>query len=216
VPLHSARTGAEGPQAARTNIAVSSPPCRLTPCRTLSCSKQAAARPRPGKTLEPQLKPCPRSPHVQLDSAWVKRLETLIELGRTAVIDPRHLARLRPGSGDVQHHTAANSDAKKTRFEVSKLIGATGRLHPAPVLPFWVSYRATLGGLAAACHRPTCAGSFSTGDSGTGTVCTARTSGSRFFGFADCLALACLPPRFLGWLGAYMSVSRHLAGIEPR
>jgi cell division transport system permease protein len=36
-----------------------------------------------------------------------------------------------------------------------------------------------------------------------------------FFGFSDCLALLAFAA-VLGWLGAYMSVSRHLSGIEPR
>jgi len=37
----------------------------------------------------------------------------------------------------------------------------------------------------------------------------------RFFGLSDCLALVAFAA-LLGWLGAYMSVSRHLSEIEPR
>ncbi|MEK7362315.1 MAG: ABC transporter permease, partial [Pseudomonadota bacterium] len=36
-----------------------------------------------------------------------------------------------------------------------------------------------------------------------------------FFGVSDCFTLLAFAA-FLGWLGAYMSVSRHLADIEPR
>jgi cell division transport system permease protein len=36
-----------------------------------------------------------------------------------------------------------------------------------------------------------------------------------FFDAPDCLALLAFSA-MLGWLGAYMSVSRHLAAIEPR
>jgi cell division transport system permease protein len=36
-----------------------------------------------------------------------------------------------------------------------------------------------------------------------------------FFGLSDCAALLTFAA-VLGWLGAYMSVSRHLSGIEPR
>ena len=36
--------------------------------------------------LGPELKALPKIAHVQLDSAWVKRLETLVRLGRTAVL----------------------------------------------------------------------------------------------------------------------------------
>jgi len=36
-----------------------------------------------------------------------------------------------------------------------------------------------------------------------------------FFGLSDCLALLAFAA-ILGWLGAYLSVSRHLSGIEPR
>ena len=53
----------------------------------------------------------------------------------------------------------------------------------------------------------------------TFTLTLARLYGSEyrlaFFGAPDCLALLVFAA-MLGWLGAYVSVSRHLAEIEPR
>jgi cell division transport system permease protein len=162
--------------------------------------------------LEPELKALPKIAHVQLDSAWVKRLEMLIELGRTTVLILATL--LASGLVAVTFNTIRLQIlTQKDEIEVSKLIGATDAFIRRPFFHLGL-VQGALGGLAAL---------------GIVYLCTlilnrsilelAQLYGSdfrlKFFGFSDCLALVVFAA-FLGWLGAYMSVSRHLAEIEPR
>ena len=162
--------------------------------------------------LEPQLKALPKVAHVQLDSAWVKRLEGLLHLGRTAVLILATL--LACGLVAVTFNTIRLQIlTQKDEIEVSKLIGATDSFIRRPF--FHLGFiQGALGGLAAL---------------GIVYLCMlilnhsiqelARLYGSdfrlSFFALPDCLALLAFAA-VLGWLGAYMSVSRHLSGIEPR
>ena len=164
------------------------------------------------ETLEPQLKALPKIAHVQLDSAWVKRLETLIELGRTAVLILATL--LASGLVAVTFNTIRLQIlTQKDEIEVSKLIGATDAFIRRPFFHLGI-VQGTLGGLAALAIVYLCRFILN-----RRILELAQLYGSdfrlAFFGFADCLALLAFAA-FLGWLGAYMSVSRHLAGIEPR
>ena len=162
--------------------------------------------------LEPQLKALPKVAHVQLDSAWVRRLESLLELGRTAVLILATL--LACGLVAVTFNTIRLQIlTQKDEIEVGKLIGATDAFIRRPFFHLGV-LQGALGGLAALaivylCMRILKRSIFE----------LARLYGSdfslRFFGLSDCLALLAFAA-ILGWLGAYMSVSRHLSGIEPR
>lgn len=162
--------------------------------------------------LEPQLKALPKVAHVQLDSAWVRRLESLLELGRTAVLILATL--LACGLVAVTFNTIRLQIlTQKDEIEVGKLIGATDAFIRRPFFHLGV-LQGALGGLAALaivylCMRILNRSIFE----------LARLYGSdfslRFFGLSDCLALLAFAA-ILGWLGAYMSVSRHLSGIEPR
>ena len=162
--------------------------------------------------LEPELKALPKIAHVQLDSAWVKRLETLIELGRTAVLILATL--LASGLVAVTFNTIRLQIlTQKDEIEVSKLIGATDAFIRLPFFHLGL-IQGALGGLAALAIVYLCMLILNRSILGL-----AQLYGSEFrlgfFGFSDCLALLVFAA-FLGWLGAYMSVSRHLAEIEPR
>ena len=162
--------------------------------------------------LEPELKALPKIAHVQLDSAWVKRLETLIELGRTAVLILATL--LASGLVAVTFNTIRLQIlTQKDEIEVSKLIGATDAFIRRPFFHLGL-IQGALGGLAALAIVYLCRLILN-----RSILELAQLYGSDFrlgfFGFSDCLALLVFAA-FLGWLGAYMSVSRHLAEIEPR
>ena len=162
--------------------------------------------------LEPQLKALPKVAHVQLDSAWVKRLESLLALGRTAVLILATL--LACGLVAVTFNTIRLQIlTQKDEIEVSKLIGATDAFIRRPF--FHLGFiQGALGGLAALAIVYLCMQILN-----RGILELARLYGSdfrlSFFGFPDSLALLAFAA-VLGWLGAYMSVSRYLSGIEPR
>jgi cell division transport system permease protein len=162
--------------------------------------------------LEPELKALPKVAHVQLDSAWVKRLETLIKLGRTAVLILATL--LASGLVAVTFNTIRLQIlTQKDEIEVSKLIGATDAFVRRPFFHLGL-VQGALGGLAALAIVYLCRLILN-----RSILELARLYGSDFrlgfFGFADCLTFLVFAA-FLGWLGAYMSVSRHLSEIEPR
>ena len=162
--------------------------------------------------LEPQLKALPKVAHVQLDSAWVKRLESLLELGRTAVLILATL--LACGLVAVTFNTIRLQIlTQKDEIEVGKLIGATDAFIRRPFFHLGV-IQGALGGLAALAIVYLCMQILN-----RSIFELARLYGSdfrlNFFGLSDCFALLAFAA-VLGWLGAYMSVSRHLSGIEPR
>lgn len=162
--------------------------------------------------LEAQLRALPKVAHVQLDSAWVKRLEGLVALGRMTVLILAAL--LACGLVAVTFNTIRLQIlTQKDEIEVSKLIGATDAFIRRPFFHLGV-VQGALGGLAAlgvvyvSMHTLN-----------RSILELARLYGSdfrlSFFGPIDCLALLAFAA-MMGWLGAYMSVSRHLSNIEPR
>ena len=162
--------------------------------------------------LEPELKALPKVAHVQLDSAWVKRLETLVQLGRTMVLILATL--LSSGLVAVTFNTIRLQIlTQKDEIEVSKLIGATDAFIRRPFFHLGLMQGA-LGGLAALAIVYLCMLILN-----RGILELTRLYGSdfrlSFFDLPDCLALLVFAA-VLGWLGAYLSVSKHLAGIEPR
>jgi cell division transport system permease protein len=162
--------------------------------------------------LEPQLKALPKVAHVQFDSAWVRRLETLLQIGRTAVLILAAL--LAVGLVAVTFNTIRLQIlTQKDEIELSKLIGATDGFIRRPFFHLGV-IQGALGGLAALAIVYLCMHILN-----QSIVELAQLYGSEFrlsfFGLSDCIALLAFSA-VLGWLGAYMSVSRHLSGIEPR
>ena len=162
--------------------------------------------------LEAQLKSLPKVAHVQLDSTWVKRLESLLALGRMAVLILATL--LACGLVAVTFNTIRLQIlTQKDEIEVSKLIGATDSFIRRPFFHLGL-IQGGLGGLAALAIVYLCMRILN-----RSILELAQLYGSDFklgfFGLPDCAALLAFAA-VLGWLGAYMSVSRHLSGIEPR
>ncbi len=162
--------------------------------------------------LEPQLKALPKVSYVQLDSAWVRRLETLLQLGRTAVLILATL--LAAGLVAVTFNTIRLQIlTQKDEIEVSKLIGATDAFIRRPF--FYLGFiQGALGGVAALVIVYL---SMQVLNRSIHALAQLYSSDFElaFFGFSDCLALLVFAA-MLGWLGAYMSVSKHLSGIEPK
>ncbi len=162
--------------------------------------------------LEPELKALPKIAHVQLDSAWVKKLESLLALGRTAVLILAALLAF--GLVAVTFNTIRLQIlTQKNEIEVSRLIGATDGFIRRPF--FYLGLiQGALGALAALAIVYLCMLVLN-----RSILELALLYGSDFrlgfFGFPDCLALLAFAA-VLGWFGAYMSVSIHLADIEPR
>ncbi|MBE0619962.1 MAG: ABC transporter permease [Burkholderiales bacterium] len=162
--------------------------------------------------LELQLKALPKVAHVQLDSAWVKRLESLLALGRMAVLILATL--LACGLVAVTFNTIRLQIlTQKDEIEVSKLIGATDSFIRRPFFHLGLMLGA-FGGVAALAIVYLCMQILN-----RRILELAQLYGSdfslSFFDLPDCFALLAFAA-ILGWLGAYMSVSRHLYEIEPR
>jgi len=162
--------------------------------------------------LEPELKALPKVAHVQLDSAWLKRLETLVALGRTAVLILTVLLAF--GLVAVTFNTIRLQIlTQKDEIILSKLIGATDAFIRRPFYYLGLM-QGILGALAALGMVYVCMLILN-----MSILELAQLYGSDFrlgfFGFADCLTLVTFAAT-LGWIGAYLSVSRHLADIEPR
>lgn len=154
-----------------------------------------------------QMMTWPRVAHVQLDSGWVKRLHALLGLGRSAVL---MLAGLLGFALVIVTFNTIRLQilTQRTEIQVSRLLGATDPFIRRPF--YWFGgLQGMLGGLVAlgavwigvkALEAPvaTLAESY-------GAVFS--LSGPRWpESFAIVLFAA-----FLGWLGAEISVRRHLA-----
>jgi cell division transport system permease protein len=164
------------------------------------------------EALEPVLKALPKIAHVQFDSTWAKRLESLLALGRTAV--SMLAALLAFGLVAVTFNTIRLQIlTQQDEIEVSSLIGATDGFIRRPFFYLGVILGG-LGALAALAIVYLCMLILN-----RSILELARFYGSDFrldfFGFPDCLAVLAFAA-VLGWLGAYMSVSRHLANTQSR
>jgi cell division transport system permease protein len=168
---------------------------------TLSASDPASA-----EKLELEFKSLPKVAHVQADSAWVRRLDALLRLGRTAVV----LLAVLLGMALVAvtfNTIRLQILTQRDEIELCRLIGAT---HAYIRRPFFYlgSLLGVLGGLAA---LAIVIAGLAMLNSDLGTL--AQLYGSDFrlrpptpqeMGVVLGTAAA------LGWLGAYLSVSRHL------
>jgi cell division transport system permease protein len=150
--------------------------------------------------------------HVQLDSAWVRRLDAALRLARLAVAILAGLLAL--GLLAVTFNTIRLQIlTRQDEIEVSKLIGATDGYIRRPFI-----YYGALLGLGGALGA-------------WGLVWIAVTLLNN--GLADLSQLYGVPVRLdylavqdagwllggaslLGWVGAWMSVTEHLARIQPR
>ena len=99
------------------------------------------------ESLAKELKKLPRVEHVQLDSAWVRRLDALLKLGRTGVI----LLGVLLGVGLIAitfNTIRLQVLTQRAEIEVSRLLGATDGYIRRPFYYFGI-LQGLLGGLLA-------------------------------------------------------------------
>lgn len=162
--------------------------------------------------LAAALRALPKVAQVQLDTAWVQRLEAALRLGGVAVAVLAALLAF--GLVAVTFNTVRLQIlTQRDEIEVSKLIGATDAYIRRPFF-----YQGALTGLAG-------------GLAALGIVAAsvqalnvevarlAATYGAHFRlglpGVGDLVAVLIFASG-LGWVGAWLSVSKHLSEIEPR
>ncbi|HXF65097.1 MAG TPA: permease-like cell division protein FtsX [Burkholderiales bacterium] len=162
--------------------------------------------------LREELSRWPRVAHVQLDTAWARRLEAGLKLARLAV------ALLATLFGLALVAIAFNTIrlqilTRREEIEVAKLIGASDPFIRRPFLYFG-TLQGLVGGLAA----------WLIIWGGVALLNSALADLSRLYaarlelaslGLEDGLSLLGFSAA-LGWLGAWLSVNQHLSRIQPR
>jgi len=148
----------------------------------------------------------------QLDSAWAYKLEALLELGRVAVLIIASL--LSVALVAITFNTIRLQIlTQREEIEVAKLIGATNAFIRRPFLYFGAT-QGLLGGCAAYLII-----SISLLLLNIQLKDLAELYASQFslahMTWTDSISLL-LFSMYLGWLGSWLSVSRHLSNIEPR
>ncbi len=150
--------------------------------------------------------------HVQLDSAWIHKLEALLNFGRTAVAILAALlsfALIAITFNTIRLQILT----RREEIEVAKLIGATDAFIRRPFLYFGLT-QGLLGGIAA---WLLVAASLQLLNHQVGILTQLYASNFilQHLSLADSLTLLGFSA-YLGWLGAWFSVSQHLWQIEPR
>jgi cell division transport system permease protein len=162
--------------------------------------------------LRGEIQKWPKAEHVQLDSAWTKRLDALLKLGQLAVL--MLTALLSFALVVVTFNTIRLQIlTKRDEIEVSKLIGATSNFIRRPFLYFG-AIQGVAGGviawliIAIVIHL----------------INSELTDLVQLYAidlhlyhlsFEDSISLL-LFSSWLGWLGAWLSVATHLWQIEPK
>jgi cell division transport system permease protein len=162
--------------------------------------------------LAADLKALPQVAQVQLDSAWIRRMDALLRLGRLAI---GSLAGLLAFALVVVTFNTIRLQilTQRDEIEVAKLIGATNGFIRRPFF-YLGTLQGVLGGIAGCAiaeaaiwltNRP--------------LLEFVHQYGSdfqlRLLPMGDVLVIIALAGT-LGWLGAFLSVSRHLLQIEPK
>lgn len=173
--------------------------------------------PKPGEAqsldeLRDELAKLPDVEQAQLDSAWAYKLEAMLRFARLAVLilaSLLSLALIAVTFNTIRLQILTQRD----EIEVSKLIGATNGFIRRPFLYFG-AVQGLLGGIAAWLII-TASLYLLNGQLGA----LAQLYASQFIlhplSIGDSLSLL-LFSVYLGWLGAWLSVARHLSQIEPR
>ena len=168
--------------------------------------------PRRWKRWPTELRALPGVAHVQVDSAWARRLGALAGTARLAIA--LLAALLAFGLVAITFNTIRLQIlTQRAEIEISKLIGATDAFIRRPFF-----YLGALQGLAGGRSRsPSSAGSLAALNVGVAELAASYGSGFRlaFLAPGDALAVV-LFSAGLGWFGAYLSVSKYLLEIEPR
>jgi len=156
--------------------------------------------------LELEFKSLPKVAYVQADSAWVRRLDALLRLGRTAVVLLSALLGLALMAVTFQHHPPADThSARRDRAVPSDRRNA--RLYPPALFLSRFTARPVRGIAALAIVL-------------SGLTVLNRDLADLAYLYGSNIRLrfpnpnemisALLAAVALGWLGAYLSVSRHL------
>lgn len=162
--------------------------------------------------LRDDLKSWPKFEHVQLDSAWAHKLEALLKFARLAVLILA--AMLSFALVAITFNTIRLQIlTQRDEIEVSKLIGATHGFIRRPFLYFGL-VQGLLGGAAAWLIIATSLLLLNYSLAGLAQLYTSSFS-LRHLSLGDSLTLLGFSA-YLGWLGAWLSVSQHLWQIEPK
>ncbi len=164
------------------------------------------------ESLRDELKTWQRLEHVQLDSAWVHKLEALLGFGRLAVLILAALLSFALVA--ITFNTIRLQIlTRREEIEVAKLIGATDAFIRRPFLYFGLT-QGLLGGAAA---WLLISGSLQLLNHSLSALTQLYASDFSLQGLSTGDSLALLGfSAYLGWLGAWFSVSQHLWQIEPR
>jgi cell division transport system permease protein len=164
------------------------------------------------ETLRDELKKWSKFEHVQLDSAWVRKLEALLKFGRLAVLILAILlsfALVAITFNTIRLQILTQRD----EIEVSKLIGASNSFIRRPFLYFGLA-QGLLGG-ATAWLIITVSLSLLNINLADMTQLYASSFRLQHLSFGDSATLLAFSA-YLGWLGAMLSVSQHLWQMERR
>lgn len=162
--------------------------------------------------LRDELKTWPKFDHVQLDSAWVRKLEAMLKFARLAVLILAVLLSFALVA--ITFNTIRLQIlTQREEIEVSKLIGASNSFIRRPFLYFGL-VQGLLGGTAA-WLLITISLSLLNASLADLTQLYASNFHLQHLSIADSITLLGFSA-YLGWLGALLSVSQHLWEIEPR
>jgi cell division transport system permease protein len=164
------------------------------------------------ETFAAELRALPAVAHVQVDSAWARRLGALAAIARLAIA--LLAALLAFGLVAITFNTIRLQIlTQRAEIEISKLIGATDAFIRRPFF-----YLGALQGLAGGVVALAIVGaSLAALNIGVSELAASYGSAFRlaFLEPGDALAVV-LFSATLGWLGAFLSVSRYLLEIEPK
>jgi cell division transport system permease protein len=168
-----------------------------------------------GDTLEKlaaTIRTWPKVDVVQIDSAWVRRVAAAINVGRMAVLVLAGLlsfALLAVTFNTIRLQILT----QREEIEVSKLLGATNSTIRRP----FYYYGVVLGLLGGGAAGLIVYGALQFMNQGVSELARLYASNFRLeFLPAGDLAAILLFAGVLGWLGAWLSVTRHLREFEPR
>lgn len=164
------------------------------------------------ENLRDELKSWSHFEHVQLDSAWIHKLEALLDFGRLAVAILAALlsfALIAITFNTIRLQILT----RREEIEVSKLIGATDAFIRRPFLYFGLT-QGLLGGITA---WLLVYGSLLLLNHNLTELTQLYVSDFKLqsLTLADSISLLGFSA-YLGWLGSWFSVSQHLWQIEPR
>jgi len=164
------------------------------------------------EALAAELRAMPAVSHVQVDSAWARRLGALAGIARLAIA--LLAALLAFGLVAITFNTIRLQIlTQRAEIEISKLIGATDAFIRRPFF-----YLGALQGLAGGLVALVIVGaSLAALNAGVSELAASYGSPFRlaFLERGDALAVV-LFSATLGWLGAFLSVSKYLLEIEPK